>query len=165
MSRWRAPVHNVRFLHEVYTAAEPRFTGKVTVPVLWDRQRGTIVNNESSEIIRMLDSAWGGGGRHHPERLRPAIDALNARIHDTRNNGVYKAGFATTQAGYEDAVNPLFQTLDWLENILSRRRYLCGDVVTEADWRLFPTLIRFDNPERPASMTPDGRLASGRTAR
>jgi putative glutathione S-transferase len=90
------PVHNARFLHEVYTAAEPRFTGKVTVPVLWDRQRGTVVNNESSEIIRMLDSAWGGGGRHYPERLRPEIDALNARIYDTLNNGVYKAGFATT---------------------------------------------------------------------
>lgn len=138
------PIHDARFLHQVYTAADPRFTGKVTVPVLWDRQRGTIVNNESSEIIRMLDSAFGGGGRHYPEALRPEIDALNARIYDTLNNGVYKAGFATTQAAYEAAVTPLFETLDWLEARLATRRYLCGDTITEADWRLFPTLIRFD---------------------
>jgi glutathionyl-hydroquinone reductase len=138
------PILDARFLHEIYTAAEPRFTGKVTVPVLWDRERGTIVNNESSEIIRMLDSAWGGGGRHYPAALRPEIDALNARIYDTLNNGVYKAGFATSQAAYEAAVNPLFDTLDWLEARLATRRYLCGDTITEADWRLFPTLIRFD---------------------
>jgi len=138
------PIHGARFLHQVYTAADPRFTGRVTVPVLWDRQRGTIVNNESSEIIRMLDTAWGGEGRHRPPHLAAEIDALNARIYDTLNNGVYKAGFATTQAAHEAAVNPLFDTLDWLEEILSRRRYLCGEVVTEADWRLFPTLIRFD---------------------
>lgn len=138
------PVQNARFLHQAYTAADPRFTGKVTVPVLWDKVRGTIVSNESADIIRMLDTAWGGGGRHYPEALREEIDALNARIYDTLNNGVYKAGFATTQAAYEAAVHPLFETLDWLEGILSRRRYLCGDVITEADWRLFPTLIRFD---------------------
>lgn len=138
------PIHDARFLHQVYTAADPRFTGKVTVPLLWDRQRGTIVNNESSEIIRMLDSGFGGGGRHYPEALRPEIDALNARIYDTLNNGVYKAGFATTQAAYDAAVSPLFDTLDWLEARLSTRRYLCGDTITEADWRLFPTLIRFD---------------------
>jgi glutathionyl-hydroquinone reductase len=138
------PIHHARFLHEVYTAADPRFTGKVTVPVLWDKARGTIVNNESSEIIRMLDSAFGGVGQHYPAALRPEIDALNARIYETLNNGVYKAGFATTQGAYEDAVNPLFDTLDWLEARLSTRRYLCGDTITEADWRLFPTLIRFD---------------------
>ncbi len=138
------PIHKARCLHEVYTAADRGFTGKVTVPVLWDKARGTIVNNESSEIIRMLDSAWGGGGRHYPAALRPEIDALNARIYDTLNNGVYRAGFATTQAAYEDAVNPLFDTLDWLEARLATRRYLCGDTITEADWRLFPTLIRFD---------------------
>lgn len=138
------PIQNARFLHQVYTAADPRFTGKVTVPVLWDKARGTIVSNESADIIRMLDSAWGGGGRHYPEALREEIDALNARIYDTLNNGVYKAGFATTQAAYEAAVHPLFETLDWLEGILSRRRYLCSDTITEADWRLFPTLLRFD---------------------
>ncbi|WP_191085769.1 glutathione S-transferase family protein [Roseococcus microcysteis] len=138
------PIQNARFLHQVYTAADPRFTGKVTVPVLWDKARGTIVSNESADIIRMLDTAWGGGGRHYPEALREEIDALNARIYDTLNNGVYKAGFATTQAAYEAAVHPLFETLDWLEGILSRRRYLCGDTITEADWRLFPTLLRFD---------------------
>ncbi len=138
------PIQNARFLHQVYTAADPRFTGKVTVPVLWDKARGTIVSNESSEIIRMLDTAWGGGGRHYPEALRGEIDALNARIYDTLNNGVYKAGFATTQAAYEAAVHPLFETLDWLEARLATRRYLCGDVITEADWRLFPTLLRFD---------------------
>jgi len=138
------PIRNARFLHEIYTAAAPRFTGKATVPVLWDKARGTIVSNESADIIRMFDTAWGGGGRHYPEALREEIDALNARIYDTLNNGVYKAGFATTQAAYEAAVHPLFETLDWLEARLATRRYLCGDVITEADWRLFPTLIRFD---------------------
>lgn len=138
------PIHNARFLHQVYTAAAPRFTGRVTVPVLWDKAQGTIVNNESSEIIRMLDTAFGGTGAHYPEALRPEIDALNARIYDTLNNGVYKAGFATTQKAYEEAVHPLFETLDWLEERLSRKRYLCGDTITEADWRLFPTLLRFD---------------------
>lgn len=138
------PIHHARCLHQIYTAADATYTGRVTVPVLWDRALGTIVNNESSEIIRMLDTAFGGTGAHYPEALRPEIDAVNARIYDTLNNGVYKAGFATTQAAYEAAVHPLFDTLDWLEDRLSRLRYLCGDTITEADWRLFPTLIRFD---------------------
>lgn len=137
-----------RFLHEVYTRADLACTGKVTVPVLWDKQAGTIVNNESAEIIRMLGSAFNGVGAapgdFYPEALRPEIDALNARIYDAVNNGVYKAGFATTQAAYEAAVMPLFETLDWLEERLARRRYLCGDAITEADWRLFTTLLRFD---------------------
>jgi putative glutathione S-transferase len=141
-------VGGARFMHEVYTRADPRYTGRVTVPVLWDRTRGTIVNNESSEIIRMFDTAFDGlgatPGDYYPEGLRPEIDAVNARVYDTLNNGVYKAGFATTQAAYEEAVNPLFETLDWLEERLSRSRYLVGGRQTEADWRLFTTLVRFD---------------------
>jgi putative glutathione S-transferase len=142
------PIRNARYLHEVYTAAEPAYSGRVTVPVLWDRARGTIVNNESSEIIRMLNTAFDGVGAklgdYYPEHLRAEIDALNARIYDTVNNGVYKAGFATTQEAYEEAVRPLFETLDWLDERLASRRYLCGDRLTEADWRLFTTLLRFD---------------------
>ena len=137
-----------RFLHEIYTRADPRCTGKVTVPVLWDKEASTIVSNESADIIRMFNSAFNALGAapddYYPEALRPEIDALNARIYDTVNNGVYKAGFATTQAAYEAAVIPLFETLEWLEEHLSRRRYLCGDAITEADWRLFTTLLRFD---------------------
>ncbi|WP_167102638.1 glutathione S-transferase family protein [Sphingomonas oligoaromativorans] len=142
------PIHNARFLHEVYTAADPSYTGRSTVPILWDRQRGTIVNNESSEIIRMLNSAFDGigatPGDYYPQALRAEIDAVNARVYDTLNNGVYKAGFATTQAAYEEAVFPLFDTLDWLEERLSKRRWLVGTDMTEADIRLFTTLIRFD---------------------
>jgi glutathionyl-hydroquinone reductase len=142
------PIHEARYLHQVYAAAKPDYTGRVTVPVLWDKATGTIVNNESSEIIRMLNSAFdrigAKPGDFYPEHLRPEIDALNARIYDTVNNGVYKAGFATTQAAYEEAVRPLFETLDWIEEHLSTRRYLCGDRLTEADWRLFTTLVRFD---------------------
>lgn len=142
------PIGGARHLHEVYTRADPRYTGRVTVPVLWDRQRGTIVNNESSEIIRMLNSAFDGVGAKpgdfYPAPLRGEIDALNARIYGTVNNGVYKAGFATTQEAYEEAVGPLFETLDWVEERVDDRRFLTGDAVTEADWRLFTTLIRFD---------------------
>ena len=142
------PIHHARFLHEVYTAADPSYTGRSTVPILWDRQRGTIVNNESSEIIRMLNSAFDGigamPGDYYPQALRAEIDAVNARVYDTLNNGVYKAGFATTQAAYEEAVFPLFDTLDWLEEKLSKRRWLVGTDMTEADIRLFTTLIRFD---------------------
>jgi len=142
------PFGGARFLHEVYTRADPQYTGRVTVPVLWDKQGGTIVSNESSEIIRMLNSAFDGlsakPGDYYPEALRPEIDALNERIYGTVNNGVYKAGFATTQDAYEEAVKPLFETLDWLEERLGSRRYLTGDALTEADWRLFTTLIRFD---------------------
>lgn len=142
------PIHNARFLHEVYTAAAPAYTGRSTVPILWDKLRGTIVNNESSEIIRMLNSAFDGigarPGDYYPHALRAEIDAVNARVYDTLNNGVYKAGFATTQAAYEEAVFPLFDTLDWLEEKLSKRRWLVGSEMTEADIRLFTTLIRFD---------------------
>jgi len=135
-------------LFEVYCRADPTFTGRVTVPVLWDSRRRTIVSNESAEIIRMLNSAFDGlgarPGDYYPAALRTEIDALNTRIYDTVNNGVYKAGFATSQAAYEEAVFPLFETLDWLEERLAARTFLCGDLVTEADWRLFTTLIRFD---------------------
>jgi putative glutathione S-transferase len=141
-------VNGARYLHEVYKKADPHFSGRVTVPVLWDKQTQTIVSNESSEIIRMLNSAFDGvgakAGDYYPEALRPEIDALNTRIYDTVNNGVYKAGFATSQAAYEEAVKPLFESLDWLEDILSKQLYLTGDSLTEADWRLFTTLLRFD---------------------
>lgn len=136
------------FARDIYTRAVPDFTGRVTVPILWDKERGTIVSNESSEIIRMFNSAFdaltGNTDDYYPQALRPQIDALNARIYDTVNNGVYKSGFATTQQAYDAAVHPLFDTLDWLEDILSRNRYLAGERITEADWRLFTTLVRFD---------------------
>lgn len=142
------PIHDARFMHQVYTAADPNYSGRVTVPVLWDKVRGTIVNNESSEVIRMLNSAFDGigalPGDYYPHELREDIDGLNARIYDTVNNGVYKAGFATTQAAYEEAVLPLFDTLDFLEARLQSRRYLTGARFTEADIRLFTTLVRFD---------------------
>lgn len=137
-----------QYLHEIYTRADPAITTRVTVPILWDTAARTIVNNESSDIIRMLNTGFdhlgATPGDYYPTALRPEIDALNARIYDTVNNGVYKAGFATTQAAYEAAVVPLFDTLDMLELHLARRRYLCGDAITEADWRLFTTLLRFD---------------------
>ena len=142
------PIHGAKYLYQVYIAADPKYSGRVTVPVLWDTKRGTIVNNESSEIIRMFNSAFDGigatPGDYYPEPLREQIDALNARIYDTVNNGVYQAGFATTQDAYEEAVVPLFETLDWLDARLETRRYLCGEALTEADWRLFTTLVRFD---------------------
>jgi putative glutathione S-transferase len=136
-------------LFEVYLRAQPGYTGRVTVPVLWDKQRETIVNNESSEIIRMFNSAFDGVGAapgdYYPTALREEIDAVNARVYATLNNGVYRSGFATTQAAYEEAVGPLFDTLDWLEERLSDGRpYLLGGTLTEADWRLFTTLVRFD---------------------
>ena len=137
-----------RFLREVYTEAEPRATGRVTVPVLWDRERGTIVSNESAEIIRMLNSAFDGitGNRddYWPEALRGEIEAVNERVYETVNNGVYRAGFATGQGAYDRAVRALFESLDWLEARLSTQRYLVGDRLTEADWRLVTTLFRFD---------------------
>jgi putative glutathione S-transferase len=142
------PVYQARYLHQIYTAARADYTGRATVPVLWDKALGKIVNNESSEIIRMFNSAFdeigAAAGDYYPEDLRPEIDRLNARIYDTVNNGVYKAGFATTQAAYEEAVIPLFESLDWLDDVLAARRFLMGDRQTEADWRLFTTLIRFD---------------------
>jgi putative glutathione S-transferase len=136
------------FLHEVYTRADPGYSGRVTVPVLWDNEQGTIVNNESSEIIRIFNSAFdaigAAAGDYYPPDLRDEIDALNARIYDTVNNGVYKAGFATCQEAYEQAVRALFETLDWMEQRLGGQAWLCGDRITEADWRLFTTLVRFD---------------------
>ena len=137
-----------QLMQDVYRRADPRFTGRVTVPVLWDRDAGTIVNNESADILRILGSSFDALGARpvdlYPEALRTEIDAVNARVYETLNNGVYRAGFATTQEAYEAAVLPLFETLDWLEARLSRDPYLCGPTVTEADWRLFTTLVRFD---------------------
>ncbi len=136
------------FLREIYTKADPHISGRVTVPILWDKERGTIVSNESSEIIRMLNSAFdgitGNTDDYWPEALRDKIEVVNERVYDTVNNGVYKSGFATTQDAYEEAVEPLFESLDWIEDILSRNRYLLGDALTEADWRLWTTLARFD---------------------
>lgn len=142
------PIHGAKYLYEVYKAAAPTYTGRVTIPVLWDKKKGTIVSNESSEIIRMFNSAFDGVGAaegdYYPELLRDEIDTLNARIYDNVNNGVYKAGFATAQEAYEEAIGPLFETLDFLEARLGEQRYLCGDRVTEADIRLLTTLLRFD---------------------
>jgi putative glutathione S-transferase len=142
------PVHHARFLHEVYTASQADYTGRVTVPVLWDLAAGRIVNNESSEIIRMFNSAFDGVGAtpgdFYPAELRADIDALNDRIYSTVNNGVYRSGFARSQRAYEEAARALFSTLDWLEERLAMHRWLCGERLTEADWRLFATLIRFD---------------------
>ena len=141
-------VNGAQFLHQVYTQAKPDYSGRVTVPVLWDKHTKTIVSNESPEIIRMFNSTFdevgAAQGDYYPEHLRSEIDALNDRIYTTVNNGVYRCGFATTQTAYEEAITPLFDTLDWLEDILSQKRYLTGAQITEADWRLFTTLIRFD---------------------
>lgn len=134
--------------HQVYTSAAPDYSGRVTVPVLWDKQRGTIVNNESSEIIRMFNTAFdgltGNSADYYPEALRGAIDDWNARIYPTINNGVYRAGFATTQTAYEEAYGELFTELDHIDAHLANKRYLLGEQLTEADIRLFTTLIRFD---------------------
>jgi putative glutathione S-transferase len=135
-------------LNEIYLIADPRYTGRVSVPVLWDKQQRTIVNNESSEIIRMLNSAFDAFTNertdYYPAELRGEIDAINERVFMSVNNGVYRSGFASTQEAYEEAFLDLFATLDWLEDKLSRQRYLAGDRITEADWRLFTTLLRFD---------------------
>ena len=135
-------------LHEVYSAADPDFSGRVTVPVLWDKQRRTIVSNESSEIIRILNSAFDAVGARgadlYPADLRADIDAVNELVYRSVNNGVYRTGFARSQAAYEAAFDELFEALDELETRLSTRRYLCGGQLCEADWRLFPTLMRFD---------------------
>lgn len=141
-------VNQADFMHQVYTTADPKYSGRVTVPVLWDKKQSTLVSNESAEIIRMLNSAFDQVGAlegdYYPEELREEIDAVNARVYDEVNNGVYKSGFATTQQAYEEAVIPLFKALDWLDERLGQQRYLAGDRITEADWRLFTTLIRFD---------------------
>jgi putative glutathione S-transferase len=137
-----------RFLREVYLANDPGASTKVTVPVLWDKASGAIVSNESSEIIRMFNSAFdaltGNTAEYYPARLAPEIDAVNARVYDGLNNGVYRAGFATSQQAYDEAAGEVFDTLDWLEGRLARNRYLVGERLTEADWRLVTTLFRFD---------------------
>jgi putative glutathione S-transferase len=135
-------------LFEIYLKADPHFTGRVSVPVLWDRTRRTIVNNESADIIRMFNSAFDAvtpvKTDYYPRALRDEIDAVNARVYEDINNGVYRAGFATTQHAYEEAFRALFDALEDVERRLSQRRYLVGGQITEADWRLFTTLIRFD---------------------
>lgn len=140
--------YGLSYLYELYLKADPAYEGRVTVPVLWDKQSGTIVSNESAEIIRMFNSAFneltGNSLDFYPEPQRKEIDELNERIYHTVNNGVYKAGFATGQAAYEEAFYELFDSLDWLEARLSKQRYLTGERISEADWRLFTTLIRFD---------------------
>jgi len=142
------PINAFRFLSEAYLATDPDFEGRVTVPVLWDKTERVIVNNESSEIIRMLNSefdAWGDSSRDfYPEPLRAEIDGVNEMVYANVNNGVYRTGFATTQEAYEESFANLFATLDRLEQRLCAQRYLVGDRLTEADWRLFTTLIRFD---------------------
>ena len=136
------------FARDIYTRADATFSGRVTVPILWDKQQNTIVSNESSEIIRMFNTAFndvtGNTVDLWPQHMHNDIEVVNARIYDTLNNGVYRCGFATSQAAYDEAVHPLFDTLDWIEDRLSTKRYLLGDRLTEADWRLFTTLIRFD---------------------
>lgn len=142
------PICRAPFLHDVYRRADPAYTGRVTVPVLWDRETGTIVNNESADILRMLNAAFDGCGAHpgdyYPASLRAEIDEVNARVYDTVNNGVYKAGFARTQSAYNAAVTALFESLTWLDERLAGQRWLCDDRMTEADIRLFTTLVRFD---------------------
>jgi glutathionyl-hydroquinone reductase len=141
-------VNGFHYLYEAYVASDPAYTGKVTVPTLWDKKTNKIVNNESSEIIRMLNTEFNAitGDRNdlYPPALRAEIDAVNERIYHNVNNGVYRAGFAKSQGAYDEAYDGLFATLDWLEQKLSRQRYLVGRQITEADWRLFPTLVRFD---------------------
>jgi putative glutathione S-transferase len=142
-------LYGLPFARDIYLKADPKISGRVTVPILWDRERETIVSNESSEIIRMFNTAFdgitGNTDDFWPEPLRDAIAPVNDRIYDTVNNGVYKSGFATTQEAYDAAVHPLFDSLDWIEGILSENRYLMGNRITEADWRLFTTLVRFDS--------------------
>ncbi len=141
-------LYGLDYLHQLYTRAEPGLTSRVTVPVLWDRQRETIVSNESAEIIRMMNSAFdhisGNRDDYYPSDLHAEIDQLNQSIYPAINNGVYRAGFATRQQAYEQAYGELFAALDAIEQRLATRRYLCGDRITEADWRLFTTLVRFD---------------------
>ena len=142
------PANGFKYLWQAYVAADPDYTGKTTIPTLWDKQTGRIVNNESSEIIRMLNSEFVGVAGNdldfYPEPLRAEIDAVNELTYAGVNNGVYRAGFATTQAAYEAAYDLVFATLDQLEARLAHSRYLVGDKPTEADWRLFPSLVRFD---------------------
>lgn len=143
------PINGFRYLSEAYHLTDPDFSDRVTVPVLWDKQTNRAVNNESSEIIRMLNSEFNEFARNpevdlYPEELRSEIDALNGRIYDSINNGVYRAGFAASQEAYEEAFIELFEALDWVDDLLAEKRFLNGSSITEADWRLFVTLIRFD---------------------
>jgi len=142
------PVEGARYMHHIYQAADPAYSGQASVPVLWDKVKNTIVSNESSEIIRMFNSAFAdltpATADLYPESLRDEIDAVNDRIYSTLNNGVYKCGFARTAEAYEENFDRLFETVDWLEQRLSTQKYLAGAEITEADWRLFTTLIRFD---------------------
>ncbi|WP_318472025.1 glutathione S-transferase family protein [Photobacterium leiognathi] len=142
------PIFNAQFLHQIYTQADPDYTGRVTVPVLWDKHKQTIVSNESADIIRMLNSAFDDVGAvkvdFYPQTLRQQIDELNDFVYANINNGVYRAGFATTQEAYDEAVIALFDALEVIEQRLSTQRYLLGEHITEADWRLFTTLVRFD---------------------
>ena len=142
------PLYGYHYAHQLYTHAQADYTGRVVVPILWDKKKQTIVSNESSEIIRMFNTAFnditGNTDDYYPENLRPEIDHINAIVYEHVNNGVYKVGFATSQSAYDEAFDALFKTLDLLETRLASSRYLMGDVITEADWRLFTTLIRFD---------------------
>ncbi len=140
--------YGLDYLYQLYLKGNPDYEGRVTVPVLWDKQLQMIVSNESADIIRMFNSAFNGitgnDNDYYPEALRAQIDAINERVYDGINNGVYRAGFATNQQAYEAAYYELFEALDWVEQTLTQQRYLAGDRLTEADWRLFTTLIRFD---------------------
>ncbi len=142
------PLYGFDYAHQIYTKADASYSGRVTVPILWDKQRETIVCNESAEIIRMFNSAFNGltgnNDDYYPEALRAEIDEINGFVYDNINNGVYRCGFATTQDAYDEAFELLFLALDEVELRLSKQRYLAGDTLTEADWRLFTTLIRFD---------------------
>ena len=142
------PIQASKFMYEVYLRADPNYSGRVTVPVLWDKEKNQMVSNESSEIVRMFNSSFnaitGNQDDYYPAEHRDEIDGINERVYHQVNNGVYKAGFATTQQAYEEAVIPLFDTLDWLNDRLTERKFLLGDIITEADIRLFTTLIRFD---------------------
>jgi len=142
------PIEGIDYLHQVYMTADAAYAGRVTVPVLWDKKRHSIVNNESADIIRMLNSAFddltGEHSDYYPKPLRADIDELNQSVYDNINNGVYRAGFATSQQAYEAAFHRLFDTLEMVERRLGQQRYLIGEHITEADWRLFTTLIRFD---------------------
>jgi putative glutathione S-transferase len=142
------PLYDFQYMYQLYLKADMNYEGRVTVPVLWDKKTETIVSNESAEIIRMFNTAFnhltGNTQDYYPEATREVIDEVNNKVYSTINNGVYRAGFATTQSAYEDAFIALFDSLDWLEAILSKQRYLVGSEITEADWRLFTTLIRFD---------------------
>jgi putative glutathione S-transferase len=142
------PLYDFNYAYQLYLKADSQYEGRVTVPILWDKKTETIVSNESSEIIRMFNSAFnhltGNTDDYYPEELHASINAINDRVYDSINNGVYRAGFATTQGAYESAFHQLFDALDWVEGLLTHQRYLTGKTLTEADWRLFTTLIRFD---------------------